>query len=70
MKSEKILKTVGEIQTYMGIGKVLYNHFLKLGLPVVTINNQKYAHTDNLDEWAKDNFKKQIEVEIPDEPCD
>ncbi len=70
MKSKKILITAGAIQNYMGIGRVLYDHFLKMGLPVVTLNGQKYAHTENLDAWAKDKFNKQTSVDVPETPPD
>lgn len=64
MRSNKILITKSEIMEYMGISKVLYQHFLKLGLPVVSINGQKYAHADNLDEWARKKFSRQNCLEV------
>jgi len=66
LKSGKILIGKAKILEFMGIKEILYQHFMSLGLPVVSINGQKYAHADRLDEWAFQKFSVQVDLEIPE----
>lgn len=64
-KSGKILTTADEIKEYMGIGDKLYQHLLKLKLPVTMINGRHYAHTENVDDWWKLHTQKQTTLVVP-----
>jgi hypothetical protein len=64
--SGKMLCNADEIKSYLRIGDQLFNHFVKLKMPVVQINGVWKAHTDNLDEWWRTCTAKQTTLEVPE----
>ena len=53
-KSDKLLIGSKAIRAYLhDISEPVFKKFLKMGMPVIVIDNRYYASTDNLDEYFK-----------------
>ena len=52
-KSEEICSSKQEIIEYCDIPEKSYSEFVRLGLPVVYVNNRPYAVKSNLDAFFK-----------------
>lgn len=48
-----VLITRDEIMAYLKISKKAFIKFVKMGMPVVYIDNRCYAHKENIDEFFK-----------------
>jgi len=64
--SSKVLVSIDEIKHFLRIGDILFEHFLKLKLPVVQINGRWFAHADNLEEWFKLLTSVQRRLDVPE----
>lgn len=54
IKSARILITEDEIKNYIGISsRSLFESLLKNGMPIGVFQGRYYAHTENLDDWFK-----------------
>jgi len=65
--STKFIVGQKAIMGYLQISRPLFDHFMKIGLPVATINGRQYAHADNLDDWCRNTFRGQATITIPED---
>jgi len=65
-KSGKILTSKEDVLSFLGVGEVVLQHFIKLKLPVTMINGRMYAHADVLDQWMAGRLAAQQRLEVPE----